>query len=457
MRTPPANLQKESPLMFDHAPNTPATLRKLSEIVDEYDEKRKAIAAALETFKRATTDLETAACIGGNWGASIWGRYGNPSISASTRESALLQSAWKHVIAGLNIRDIATAKDLSQLETAMTNPPPFTLDTIRATFGKYLMDPRQHVLRGVAECFCDLDSAYKSHSKVKIGVKGLPQRIIISGALTEWGAGWREGQLKNVLDAMATLHDQPRMGYSEFDLLKKAAKRGDDPEFLGVTVRGFKNGNAHLIFDPAAQLAINKALAEFYGDSLADDAGADNATRQPSTAVSADLAYYPSPVAVVDRVVNHVALRHGYAVLEPSCGDGQMMDGLERESAKRHLDLRVTGVEYHAGRADEARAKGHHVQTANFLQIAPQAIFDAVVMNPPFAGRHYLKHIAHALKFLKPGGHLVAVLPASAWYDHGELPEGGHWEDLPPGSFAESGTNVPTGIWSMSAPGRHNG
>jgi len=36
------------------------------------------------------------------------------------------------------------------------------------------------------------------------------------------------------------------------------------------------------------------------------------------------------------------------------------------------------------------------------------------------------------------------VLPATAYYDHGDLQ--GEWRDLPVGSFAEAGTNVPTGL-----------
>src|SRR5690606_30294163 len=87
-------------------------------------------------------------------------------------------------------------------------------------------------------------------------------------------------------------------------------------------------------------------------------------------------------------------------------------------------------------------SKGHNILTANFLDQPAVAEFDFVIMNPPFYGRHYAKHVRHALEFLKPGGQLVAILPATARYDHGELE--GDWRDLPVGSFSEAGTNVPT-------------
>jgi len=68
-------------------------------------------------------------------------------------------------------------------------------------------------------------------------------------------------------------------------------------------------------------------------------------------------------------------------------------------------------------------------------------------MNPPFYGRHYAQHVRHAYKFLRPGGYLVAVLPASARYDHKELE--GEWQDLPVASFRDAGTNIPTVILRM--------
>ena len=158
---------------------------------------------------------------------------------------------------------------------------------------------------------------------------------------------------------------------------------------------------------------VNDALHEFYGAVLPD--AHDKGERPQSTAVAKDLQFYRTPKAVVDRVIESVYLPKGATVLEPSCGDGAILDGL------RKAGYQCSGIEYHAGRASEARAKGHSVLTANFLDTAPDPVYDAVVMNPPFYGKHYLKHIEHALKFVKPGGVLVSILPASAWYEHKKI------------------------------------
>ncbi|MBS1303427.1 hypothetical protein [Loktanella sp. SALINAS62] len=79
--------------------------------------------------------------------------------------------------------------------------------------------------------------------------------------------------------------------------------------------------------------------------------------------------------------------------------------------------------------------------TANFLQVAPDPRFDVVLMNSPFYGQHYKR----------TGGRLVCILPASAYFDHGNTV--GEWHDLPVGSFAESGTNIPTGFCVKHVPG----
>ena len=144
-------------------------------------------------------------------------------------------------------------------------------------------------------------------------------------------------------------------------------------------------------------------------------------------------------------------IKPGDKVLEPSCGDGRIMDAIIK--AQPEADL--LGIEYHGGRANDARAKGHHVVVANFLEKEPTGDYDFVFMNPPFSGKHYLKHIEHAKKFLRPGGHLVAILPASAWYDHMIIEKGKYsnpWTDLPIASFRESGTCVNTGIYRYRKP-----
>jgi 16S rRNA G1207 methylase RsmC len=76
---------------------------------------------------------------------------------------------------------------------------------------------------------------------------------------------------------------------------------------------------------------------------------------------------------------------------------------------------------------------------------------DAVVMNPPFSRSQDIHHVQQAWRFLKPGGKLAAVVGPMALRGHTAAHErfaawlssvGGTVEELPAGTFSESGTQV---------------
>jgi SAM-dependent methyltransferase len=424
--------------------HVPSLQRSLSDVVEEYEAKKVAIPSALASFQAAITDMKMAATIGGT--------HGQVDIDVrapwdSSLQNHLLKSAWLHVYDGLNIRRISSPNDKRLFDQAMANPPEFTIDNIRATFGKYVKDPRGNILRGLAEVFCGLDQSYKSHDKVKIGVEGLPKRVVLSG-FSGW-SGYGRDRVSTILNALAAYQGRPLV---EYDEVRKLEELGSLPQ-RGVRLKTFKNGNGHLFFDPPTLTDINKALAEFYGDVLADTTEEKPAQRQVSTAVSKDLQYYPTPTKVVTTLVDSLHKVEGQMWLEPSCGCGRFLKALKAKGA------RVYGVEYDAGRATMCKAQGFAVLHANFLETAPEPKYDGVMMNPPFYGRHYAKHVRHAYKFLKPGGLLKAILPVTARDDHGELDDivpkprwGSPWEDLPVGSFSESGTNINTVVLTIRAP-----
>lgn len=426
-----------------------ALQRTVRDLIDEYTAKDAAVDAAIADFNAAFDKLGMGVTVQGTYAESIGNK---PSLHATTLRKNLLMSGWKAIYNRLEIERIASARDKQLFKRTLAEPPPLTLDNAKATFRDYLERPRHHILRGLAEVFADLDPAYKSHSKVRVGVKGLPKRIILTG----WGDysyGYGRDRFRDVANALAAYQGLPAFEYADMQAIDGAHRRGEDAavSLRGMTVRRFGNGNAHIFFEPWTLLDINRALAEFYGEVL-PDAEEDGVKPSASTAIAKDLQFYPSPPDVIAAAVEHAGIygRNGYAygstppehrVLEPSCGDGRILDAL------RTFGCRPLGIEYHPGRAATARAKGHSVLTANFLDQPATPDFDKVVMNPPFYGRHYVKHVRHAIGFLKPGGILVSILPATAHYDHGELE--GEWRDLPVGSFSEAGTNVPTGLLRM--------
>ncbi len=100
------------------------------------------------------------------------------------------------------------------------------------------------------------------------------------------------------------------------------------------------------------------------------------------------------------------------------------------------------------------------------LPTVGEQIYDRVVMNPPFDRERDIDHVIHALKFLKPNGHLTAVMSAGAAFRDTKMSKafrelmnsmGGTYRDLPAGSFASVGTYVNTIVIQVWKDGRQQG
>lgn len=165
--------------------------------------------------------------------------------------------------------------------------------------------------------------------------------------------------------------------------------------------------------------------------------------------------WFPTPREVVERLVDALSIpvSGSYSLLEPSAGDGALLEALPRH-------LTVAAVEVDPKREAKLRSvlasftAGHYLQR-DFLECTPAdpPTFDFVLMNPPFSEGRAVKHVNHAIRFLRPGGRLVAVVPSSVEFRtdraHSELRDrvyraGGSITKLPQGSFEASGTSVST-------------
>lgn len=118
--------------------------------------------------------------------------------------------------------------------------------------------------------------------------------------------------------------------------------------------------------------------------------------------------FYPTKGDVRQRAVDLAEVRESHSVLEPNAGFGDFLATL---SGKHD----VTAIEIHPVAAATLRAKGYNTIQGDFLGVKPTDIglFDRVLMNPPYSEGRWSHHLLHALSFIKPGGKLVAVLPAS--------------------------------------------
>lgn len=154
---------------------------------------------------------------------------------------------------------------------------------------------------------------------------------------------------------------------------------------------------------------------------------------------------FETPADLARRMVDEAQLEPGQRILEPSAGGGRLLAAV-RECLGDDCDLVAVDVELRL--ADQLLHRyGVRLRVADFLQCnGDLGKFDRILMNPPFKDAADVRHILHAAQFLAPGGRLVAICANGPRQREKLWPECVLWEDLPAGTFRESGTDVRTAL-----------
>lgn len=117
--------------------------------------------------------------------------------------------------------------------------------------------------------------------------------------------------------------------------------------------------------------------------------------------------FFPTPSDLIERLIKLANIQEGNAILEPSAGKGDILDRVkEKYAGTVHLDA----VEQHSTLREILRLKGYSLVGSDFLEYSPGAIYDRIIMNPPFENSQDIDHVLHAINLIRPGGCLVAIM-----------------------------------------------
>lgn len=163
--------------------------------------------------------------------------------------------------------------------------------------------------------------------------------------------------------------------------------------------------------------------------------------------------YYATPEPIGFKMVELADIKPGEKVLEPSAGHGAIArffpENVNSTIVEPEMSLlsRAMLAQTNA-RSEQMRFEDLHVNNK----------YDAIVMNPPYGsgGKTAMEHVAKAMKHLRNGGRIVALIPEGPSADkrYEAMMEGADAKDfyevaevkLPTATFGRAGTSVKTRI-----------
>ena len=154
-----------------------------------------------------------------------------------------------------------------------------------------------------------------------------------------------------------------------------------------------------------------------------------------------------TPESLASEICDDLDIAEGMKFLEPSAGCGRIAEEARKRGAK------VTCCEVQDQWIQYLSKEKFPVLGVDFLTVHPQPVYDRIGMNPPFTRSQDILHVRHAHQLLTPGGRMVAIMSPGWTFRQDKkavqfrewLDEKDHsWEEIPEGTFKESGTMVRT-------------
>lgn len=125
--------------------------------------------------------------------------------------------------------------------------------------------------------------------------------------------------------------------------------------------------------------------------------------------------FFPTPQALISRMLDLADLEEWHSVLEPSAGKGDILDAIVEQLPS--IKSNLYAIEANGLLARIIELKGYNYEREDFLEMASGKYeVDRIIMNPPYEKSQDIDHVTHALKMLKPNGRLVALISEGPFF-----------------------------------------
>ena len=160
-----------------------------------------------------------------------------------------------------------------------------------------------------------------------------------------------------------------------------------------------------------------------------------------------DFQFFATPDEVVNLMITKASLKKTDVVLEPSAGQGAIVDRIM--SMVKKVDM----CELMPENRQILEKKGYEILWGDFTSLNEDCKYDKIIANPPFTKNQDIDHVLKMFKHLKPGGRIVAIMSPS-WVNGSQKKQvefrewlvkmGASYEAIEEGAFKKSGTGIKT-------------
>ena len=248
--------------------------------IEDICETREAVRAKIEMAHKLMNEAEQQL---GEISSLSWPYEARPKLSIEQTMQEVDRRLWRNAFDKTGLFQFMDRKAKAEFENSLDKEPPeFTFETVRATLVTTAAGAEAMFKRGLVEFFLLLSKHHKTNTNEPFKVS---KRAVMT-CMTDCWMGYLQINSSSYSRAMGTFNDMDRVFKTldgkqhharELEMSINAAwKEGEWYEDEYYQIKGFKNGNAHILFkrDDLLEKA-NKLIHEYYdGQALAEGAAA---------------------------------------------------------------------------------------------------------------------------------------------------------------------------------------
>lgn len=120
--------------------------------------------------------------------------------------------------------------------------------------------------------------------------------------------------------------------------------------------------------------------------------------------------FYPTPIHLIQKILDKVDFKYIESILEPSAGKGDIVDYIKQKEKYYNIKYDIDCIEANQNLRHILEGKKYRVVYNDFLTYNTRKEYDIIIMNPPFSNG--CKHILKALEMQQNGGKIACILNA---------------------------------------------